>query len=52
MFLTGLLSFLSYRAQDSQPRDVTTYYGSSHPWSLIEQMPYSEAFPQGRLLSL
>jgi hypothetical protein len=38
MLLTGLLS---YRSQDDQPRDVTTHNGPSHPWSLIEKMPYS-----------
>jgi hypothetical protein len=37
----GLLSLLSYRSQDYQPRDGTTYNGSSHPESLIEKMPYS-----------
>jgi hypothetical protein len=37
----GLLSFLPYRTQDHQPRDGTTHNGPSHPWSLIEQMPYS-----------
>jgi hypothetical protein len=36
-----LLSLLSYRTQDYQPRDVTTHKGLSHPWSLIEKMPYS-----------
>jgi hypothetical protein len=37
----GLLSLLSYRTQDYQPRDGTTHGGPSHPWSLIETMPYS-----------
>ena len=37
----GLLSLLSYRIQDSQPRDGTTHNGPSHPWPLIEKMPYS-----------
>jgi len=37
----GLLSLLSYRTQDHQPRDGTTHKGPSHPWSLIEKMPYS-----------
>ena len=27
---TGLLSLLSYRTQDYQPRDVTTHNGPSH----------------------
>jgi hypothetical protein len=37
----GLLSLLSYRTQDHQPRDGTTHKGPSHPWSLIEKMLYS-----------
>jgi hypothetical protein len=37
----GLLSLLSYRTQDYQPRDGTTHKEPSHPWSLIEKMPYS-----------
>jgi hypothetical protein len=37
----GLLSSLSYRTQDYQPRDDTTYNEPSHTWSLIEKMPYS-----------
>jgi hypothetical protein len=37
----GLLNVLSYRTQDYQPRDGTTHNGLSHPWSLIEKMPYS-----------
>jgi hypothetical protein len=47
MFLTcllaslGLLSLLSYRTQDYQPRDGPTHKRPSHPWSLIEKMPYS-----------
>jgi hypothetical protein len=36
----GLLSLLSYRIQDFQPRDGTTHKGPS-PWSLIEKMPHS-----------
>jgi hypothetical protein len=36
-----LPSLLSYRIQDYQPRDGTTHKGLSHPWSLIEKMPYS-----------
>jgi hypothetical protein len=35
---TGLLSLLSYRTQDHQPRDGTTYNGLSHP-SLMKKMP-------------
>jgi len=35
------LSLLSYRTQDYQPREGTTHNGPSHPWSLIEKMPYS-----------
>jgi hypothetical protein len=55
MLLTGLLS---YRTQDYQPRDGTTYKPPPpNPTpSLIEKMPYSldlmEAFPQRKLLSL
>jgi hypothetical protein len=39
----GLLSLLSYRTQEYQPRDGTTYQWTrpSYPWSLIEKMPYS-----------
>ena len=37
----GLLSLLSYRTQDYQPRDGTTHHGPSHPLSLIKKMPYS-----------
>jgi hypothetical protein len=37
----GLLSLLSYRSQDYQPRDGTTHNGPSHPGSLVEKMPYS-----------
>ena len=37
----GLLSLLSYRTQDYQPRDGTIHNGSSHPLSLIEKMCYS-----------
>jgi hypothetical protein len=36
----GLLSLLSYRTQDYQPRDGTTHNGLGPP-SLIENMPYS-----------
>jgi hypothetical protein len=35
----GLLSLLSYRTQDYQPRDGTTHNVPSHPRSLIEKMP-------------
>jgi hypothetical protein len=38
MFLTGLLS---YRTQDSQPRDGTTHNGPSPLDQLVEKMPYS-----------
>jgi hypothetical protein len=37
----GLLSLLSYRMQECQPRDGTIHRGPSYPWSLIEKMPYS-----------
>jgi hypothetical protein len=37
----GLLSLLSYRTQDYQPRDGPTHKGPFPPWSLIEKMPYS-----------
>jgi hypothetical protein len=37
----GLLSLLSYRTQDYQPRDGTTHKGPSHSWSVIEKMPYN-----------
>jgi hypothetical protein len=36
-----LLSLLSYRTQDYQPRDGTTHNGPFYPWSLIEKMSYS-----------
>jgi hypothetical protein len=36
-----LLSLLSYRPQDDQPRDGPTHNGPSYPWSLIEKMTYS-----------
>jgi hypothetical protein len=36
----GLLSFLSCRTQHYQPKDGTILNGPSHPWSLIEKMPY------------
>jgi hypothetical protein len=45
MLLNGLLPWpaylLTYRTQDYQPKDGTTHNGLSHPWSLIEKMPYS-----------
>jgi hypothetical protein len=37
----GLLNLLSYRTQDSQPRNGITHNGPSHPWSLVEKMPHS-----------
>jgi hypothetical protein len=38
----GLLSLLSYRIQDNQPRDSTTHNVPSHPWLLIgKKMPCS-----------
>jgi hypothetical protein len=37
----ALLSLLSYRTQNHQPRDGTTHNGPFHPQSLIEKMPYS-----------
>jgi hypothetical protein len=39
-----LLSLLSYRTQDCQPRDGTIHNGLGSlllPWPLIEKMPYS-----------
>jgi hypothetical protein len=36
----GLLSLLSYRTQDCQPRVGTTHNGSSPPWSLRKK-PYN-----------
>jgi hypothetical protein len=36
----GLLSLLSYRTQDYQPRDGPTHKGPFPPWSLIEKMAY------------
>ena len=38
---SGLLSLISYRTQDYQPRDGTTHKGPTHPWSLIEKIPHS-----------
>jgi hypothetical protein len=35
----ALLSLLSYRTQDYQPRDGTTHKGPSHLWVLIGKMP-------------
>jgi hypothetical protein len=37
----GLLSLLSYRTQNYQPRDGTTHNGPSHPWSPTKKMPHS-----------
>ena len=37
----GLLRLLSYRTQELQPRDGTIQIEPSHPWSLVEKMPYS-----------
>jgi hypothetical protein len=37
---SGLLSLVSYRTQDYQPRDGITHKGPP-PWSLIEKMPTS-----------
>ena len=34
-------SLLSYRTQKYQPRNGTIHNGPSHPWSLIEKIPYS-----------
>jgi hypothetical protein len=53
----GLLSLLSYRTQDYQPRDSTTRNGPPpHPlitnWENAIQLDLMEAFPQGRLLPL
>jgi hypothetical protein len=53
----GLLSLLSYRTQDYQPRDGTTHNGLGPPslitnWENAFQLDFMEAFPQGRLLSL
>jgi hypothetical protein len=36
-----LLSLLSYRTQNYQPRDGITHKGPLPTWSLIEKMPYS-----------
>jgi hypothetical protein len=43
MFFTGLLPLACSACFliDPKPRDGTTHNGSSHPWSLIEKMPYS-----------
>jgi hypothetical protein len=53
----SLLSLLSYRTQDYQPRDGTTTMGLALPplitnWENALQLDLMEAFPQGRLLSL
>jgi hypothetical protein len=51
----GLLSLLSYRTQDYQPRDGTTHKGP-YPlvtnWENALQLDLIEAFPQLKLLSL
>jgi hypothetical protein len=38
--LLSLLFFFFNRTQDYQPRDGATHNRPSHPWSLIEKMPY------------
>jgi hypothetical protein len=51
----GLLSLLSYRTQDYQPRDGTTTRGPPHLITNCEnalQLDLMEAFPQLKLLSL
>jgi len=50
----GLLSLLSYRIQDHQPRDGPTHNGLAPPtlitnWENALQLDLVEAFPQGRL---
>jgi hypothetical protein len=55
MFLTGLLSLLSYRTQDCQPRDGSTHKGPFPlitNWENAPQLDLMEAFPQLKLLSL
>ena len=51
----GLLSLLSYRIQDHQPRNGTTYNGLGPPLLITNredtiQLDYIVAFPQPRLL--
>jgi len=53
----GLLSLLSYRTQDHQPRDGTTHNGLGPPPLITNranalQLGLMEAFPQLRLFSL
>ena len=38
--LPDLLSLLSYRSQDQQPRDGITYNGLGSPPSVTKEMPY------------
>jgi hypothetical protein len=56
MLLTGLLPLACSACFLIEPwagSPGTTHNGPSHPWSLVEKMPYSWiSFPQGRLLSL
>jgi hypothetical protein len=50
-----LLSLLSYRTQDYQPRDGPTHNGPSSfitNWENVLQLDLMEAFSQVRLLSL
>jgi hypothetical protein len=50
-----LLSLLSYRTQDYQPRDGITHKGPSPlttNWENALQLDLMEAFPQLKLLSL
>jgi hypothetical protein len=50
-----LLSLLSYRTQDNQPRDGPTHKGLSSlitNWENALQLDLMEAFPQLKLLSL
>ena len=49
----GLLSLLSYRTQDHQPRDGTTHSGLGLPHqSLIKKMPLHTAHLYGGIFSL
>jgi hypothetical protein len=57
LLLTGLLSLLSYRTQDHQPRDDTTHNRLGSPPLIINgenalQLDLMEAFSQLRLLPL
>jgi hypothetical protein len=53
---SGLLSLLSYRTQDHQPRNGTTHHGPSHQlitnWENALQLHLMEVFPQLRILPL